>query len=384
MGMEFNALRRILTGEGCLADAEKYFCSMGKKAFIVTGKHVKKLECFTQVMGFLDKNGIQYTVYSGITGEPDDKMIDEGVKLYKREKCDFLIAVGGGSPMDSMKAIAALVTNGGKISDYMGKTITGKIPPMAAIPTTAGTGSEATQFTVITDSEKGIKMLLKGAVLVPELAVIDPVFTISSPKSVTASTGLDALTHAVESYTSRKAQPLTDTVSLDAVKRIFRYLPVAYKDGNNMEARTQMSIAALEAGMAINNASVTIVHGMSRPIGALFHVPHGLSNAMLLEKCMSFAADGAYGKFAELGRAIGAADSAMSDRSAAKAFVSALGEMCSICEVPTLLEYGIDKSEFMAAAGKMAADAVASGSPSNTIKEISKENVLEIYASLWN
>ena len=126
-------------------------------------------------------------------------------------------------------------------------------------------------------------MLLKGAVLVPELAVIDPVFTISSPKSVTASTGLDALTHAVESYTSRKAQPLTDTVSLDAVKRIFRYLPVAYKDGNNMEARTQMSIAALEAGMAINNASVTIVHGMSRPIGALFHVPHGLSNAMLLE-----------------------------------------------------------------------------------------------------
>ena len=172
---------------------------MGKKAFIVTGKHVKKLECFTQVMGFLDKNGIQYTVYSGITGEPDDKMIDEGVKLYKREKCDFLIAVGGGSPMDSMKAIAAHVTNEGKISDYMGKTITGKIPPMAAIPTTAGTGSEATQFTVITDSEKGIKMLLKGAVLVPELAVIDPVFTISSPKSVTASTGLDALTHAVES-----------------------------------------------------------------------------------------------------------------------------------------------------------------------------------------
>ena len=382
MGTEFNVPRKILTGAGCLADAEKYLCSMGKKAFIVTGKHVVKLDCFAQVTEILGKNNIEYVIFSGVTGEPDDKMINEGVELYKSEKCDFLIAVGGGSPMDSMKAIAALVTNGGKISDYMGKTIGGKLPPMAAIPTTAGTGSEATQFTVITDSEKGIKMLLKGAVLVPELAIVDPVFTLSSPKSVTASTGLDALTHAVESYTSRKAQYLTDMAALDAVKRIFRYLPIAYRDGSNIEARTQMSVAALEAGMAINNASVTIVHGMSRPIGALFHVPHGLSNAMLLEKCMSFATDGAYDRFAELGRAVGAADSSMNDEAAAKAFTAALGELCKICEVPTLSEYGIDKADFMAAADKMASDALASGSPANTIKEVTKEDILKIYASL--
>lgn len=382
MGAEFNVPHRILTGAGCLADAEKYLCAMGKKALIVTGKHVVKLDCFAQVTDILSRNDIAYTVFSGITGEPDDNMIDAGVKLYQSEHCDFLIAVGGGSPMDSMKAIAALVTNGGRISDYMGKVIGGELPPMAAIPTTSGTGSEATQFTVITDSAKGIKMLLKGAVLVPDLAIVDPVFTLSSPRSVTASTGLDALTHAVESYTSRKAQYLTDTVSLDAVKRIFKYLPVAYSDGSNMEARTQMSIAALEAGMAINNASVTIVHGMSRPIGALFHVPHGLSNAMLLEKCMRFAADGAYEKFAALGRAVGAADESMCDEAAATAFTEALGALCRICEVPSLAAYGIDPSDFMAAADKMASDALTSGSPANTIKEVTKEDILNIYASL--
>ncbi len=382
MGAEFNVPDKILTGAGCLADAEKYICSMGKKAFIVTGKHVVKLECFSKITEILKKNNIEYTVFSGITGEPDDKMIDDGVNLYKKENCDFLIAVGGGSPMDSMKAIAALAVNGGKISDYMGKTIDGKLPPMVAVPTTAGTGSEATQFTVITDSEKGIKMLLKGAVLVPNLAIIDPLFTLSSPQSVTASTGLDALTHAVESYTSRKAQYLTDMTAIDAVKRIFKYLPIAYKDGNNVEARTQMSVAALEAGMAINNASVTIVHGMSRPIGALFHVPHGLSNAMLLEKCMSFAADGAYDKFAELGRAIGVADTSSDDKSAAKAFVKSLGELCRICEVPSIAEYGIDKTAFMAAADKMASDALASGSPANTIKTVTKDDILKIYSSL--
>lgn len=382
MGAEFNIPDKILTGAGCLADAEKYICSMGKKAFIVTGKHVVKLECFSGITEILKKNNIEYTVFSGITGEPDDKMINEGVELYKEENCDFLIAVGGGSPMDSMKAIATLVVNGGKISDYMGKTIEGKLPPMVAVPTTAGTGSEATQFTVITDSEKGIKMLLKGAVLVPSLAIIDPLFTISSPKSVTASTGLDALTHAVESYTSRKAQYLTDMTAIDAVKRIFRYLPVAYKNGNDVEARTQMSVAALEAGIAINNASVTIVHGMSRPIGAIFHVPHGLSNAMLLEKCMSFAVDGAYDKFAELGRAVGVADSNLSDEDSAKAFVKALGELCRICEVPSLSEYGIDKKTFMEVADKMASDALASGSPANTIKDVTKDDILRIYSSL--
>ena len=159
---------------------------------------------------------------------------------------------------------------------------------MIAIPTTAGTGSEATMFTIITDTANNVKMLLKGACLIPDLAIIDPVFSISTPKSVTTSTGVDALCHAIEAYTSRKAQPFSDIFALSAIKRIFSNLPIVYEEPDNLEARKEMALAATEAGIAFNNSSVTLVHGMSRPIGALFHVPHGLSNAMLLERCMYF------------------------------------------------------------------------------------------------
>ncbi|MGN1480565.1 iron-containing alcohol dehydrogenase [Porcipelethomonas sp.] len=383
MSREFIVPKKIIMGENAVADSAEYIKKLGTKALIVTGKHVVKLDCFRSVTEMLDKLGIAYSIFTGITGEPTDKMIDEGLAAYKKEGCDFLIGIGGGSPLDSIKAIAALSANGGKISDYMGKTITGDLPPMAAIPTTAGTGSEATQFTVITDSEKDIKMLLKGTVLIPDIAIIDPVFSSTSPRNITAATGLDALTHAVESYTSRKAQPLTDAVAVSAVKRIFKYLPRAYKDGSDKKAREEMSVAALEAGIAINNASVTIVHGMSRPIGANFHIAHGISNAMLLEKCMSFALDGAYEKFADLGRATGTAKQDDDDKTAAEKFLEGLAEICRICEVPTLAEYGIDKDNFFSLADKMADDAIASGSPANTIKAVTKQDVLNIYSKLW-
>ncbi|MDO5311630.1 MAG: iron-containing alcohol dehydrogenase, partial [Clostridia bacterium] len=271
---------------------------------------------------------------------------------------------------------------GGRLSDYMGREITGSFPPMAAIPTTAGTGSEATKFTVITDAATDVKMLLKGEGLVPDIAVVDPEATLTMPKTITASTGLDALTHAVEAYTSKAAQPLTDALALSAVKRIFKYLPVAFENGDDKKARTEMSVAALEAGICINNSSVTIVHGMSRPIGALFHVPHGMSNAMLLEKCMDFAKDGALKKFAELGKAVGVADAHMDDQTAAEKFVGALGRLCRICNVPTITEYGIDKQKFIDAIPKMARDSIASGSPGNTQKAVTEDDIKEIYKSL--
>ena len=384
MGREFILPPRIITGENSLALAEKEFLTLGQRALIVTGPNVKKLDCFKKLTELLSKIGVAYRIYSEVTGEPDDVIVLNGLIKYRLEKCDHLIAVGGGSPIDTMKAIAALTVNSGRIADYMGKTIQGDLPPMAAIPTTAGTGSEATRFTVITDSETSVKMLLKGDCLIPNLAIVDPEFSMSSPKSVTASTGLDALTHAVESYTSRLSQPLSDLFAMSAVKRIIKYLPIAYTNGNDTEARTQMSIAAFEAGVAINNASVTIVHGMSRPIGALFHVPHGLSNAMLLEKCMSFALNGAYERFADLGRAVGAAEKQDSNKAAAEKFLAKLGDICRICEVPSLEKYGIDKTEFLSQIDKMADDALASGSPANTIKSITKDNIIGIYRSLWD
>lgn len=372
-----------VVGTNVLGEAAPLLKKMGNKAFIVTGKHVAVSDMMKQLTALLDENGIDCVIFDGITGEPTDTMIENGVEMLKSSGCDFIIGIGGGSPLDSAKAIAAMAVNEGSIADYNGKEIMGEILPLAAIPTTAGTGSEATKFTVITDSEKGIKMLLKGDVLVSKLAIVDSSFTVGAPKSVTSATGLDALTHAVEAYTSRKAFSMTDTLAVSAVKRIMKYLPIAYKEPDNSLAREQMSIAALEAGICINNSSVTIVHGMSRPIGALFHVPHGMSNAMLLKECLSFAVSGAYEKFANLGRETGVASDSDSDETAAEKFIDSLQSICDVCEIPTLEQYGIDRDEYYSKISKMATDAVASGSPANTVKEVTVDDCIEIYKKLY-
>lgn len=372
-----------VVGTNVLGEAAPLLKKMGNKAFIVTGRHVAVSDMMKQLTALLNENGIDCVIFDGITGEPTDTMIEKGVEMLKSSGCDFIIGIGGGSPLDSAKAIAAMAVNEGSIADYNGKEITGEILPLAAIPTTAGTGSEATKFTVITDSEKGIKMLLKGDVLVPKLAIVDSSFTVGAPKSVTSATGLDALTHAVEAYTSRKAFSMTDTLAVSAVKRIMKYLPIAYKEPDNSLAREQMSIAALEAGICINNSSVTIVHGMSRPIGALFHVPHGMSNAMLLKECLSFAVSGAYEKFANLGRETGVASDSDSDETAAEKFIDSLQNICDVCEIPTLEQYGIDRDEYYSKISKMATDAVASGSPANTVKEVTVDDCIEIYKKLY-
>lgn len=372
-----------VVGTNVLGEAAPLLKKMGNKAFIVTGRHVAVSDMMKQLTALLDENDIDCVIFDGITGEPTDTMIENGVEMLKSSGCDFIIGIGGGSPLDSAKAIAAMAVNEGSIADYNGKEITGEILPLAAIPTTAGTGSEATKFTVITDSEKGIKMLLKGDVLVPKLAIVDSSFTVGAPKSVTSATGLDALTHAVEAYTSRKAFSMTDTLAVSAVKRIMKYLPIAYREPDNSLAREQMSIAALEAGICINNSSVTIVHGMSRPIGALFHVPHGMSNAMLLKECLSFAVSGAYEKFANLGRETGVASDSDSDETAAEKFIDSLQNICDVCEIPTLEQYGIDRDEYYSKISKMATDAVASGSPANTVKEVTVDDCIEIYKKLY-
>lgn len=383
MAEQFFIPKKIITGEDALAAAGDRIANMGKKALIVCGPNVRKMAAAEKVMEELEKRETAYAVYSDITGEPTDRMIDNGARIYLEEACDFLIGIGGGSPLDAMKAIALKAVCGGEMADYMGVSVEAKLPPMAAVPTTAGTGSEATQFTIITDTKNDVKMLLKGESFMPDLAVVDPEFSVSAPRGVTASTGLDALTHAVEAYTSRKAQPLTDIFAVSAVRRIFQNLPEAYENGSSRNARKEMALAALEAGIAFNNASVTIVHGMSRPIGALFHVPHGTSNAILLHPCLKYVMDGAVERFAVLGREIKAAGSQDDDKSAAEKFIEEVRKLCRKCGIGSPDCYGIEKEAFLEAVPKMAEDAVASGSPANTRKKIQKEDIIKIYQSLW-
>lgn len=383
MAYEFKLPEKIIIGENALMESMSIIKSFGKKALVVCGKVMTKNGTIGILTDLLKENGVDFEVFNNITGEPTDKMIEEGVKVYNESGCDFCIAMGGGSPLDSAKAIGAMTVLDGKISDYMGKEIEGNFPPLVLIPTTAGTGSEATKFTVITDTEKDIKMLLKGEKLLPNLAIIDYKFSLTAPKSITAATGMDALTHAVESYTSKKGNTLTDMYALSAIKRIFKYLPIAYKDGSNEKARKELSIAAFEAGVCINNASVTLVHGMSRPIGALFHVPHGISNAMLIKECLSYVLDGCYEKFGQIAKALNLTHEFMTCEEASNEFIKALENLCNICEIPTLKEYGINKTDFDNVIDKMAQDAIDSGSPGNTIKKVTKEDLIEIYKRLW-
>ncbi len=383
MAYQFVVPDRTIIGEDSLKQSLPAIKAIGKKALIVTGKVVTKAGIVNVLTDLLEQEGISYEIFNEITSEPTDYMIEQGVMVYKDKECDFIIGIGGGSPLDSAKAIGAMSVLEGEISDYLGKEIEGDFPAMVLIPTTAGTGSEATKFTIITDSKRDVKMLLKGDALLPRLAVIDPSLSMSAPKSVTSATGMDALTHAVESYTSRKGNPITDIFALSAIKRIFTYLPIAYSNGEDKKAREELAIAAYEAGICINNASVTLIHGMSRPIGALFHVPHGVSNAMIIKEGLAFALDGCYDRFADIARTIGAAAYEEAEETAANAFLKVLEELCITVEIPTLREYGIDKEDFEKRIDKMAEDAMASGSPSNTIKEVKKDDLIQIYKKLW-
>lgn len=383
MAREFITPGHIISGPGALEQAGTWFASFGKKAFIVTEQMMIQLGNCQKLEEVLKAHGVDYYIFSEITGEPTDLMVKKGLAAYKEQSCDFLIALGGGSAIDAMKAVASLAESGGEISDYMGKEIQVKTPPMAAIPTTAGTGSEATQFTIITDTEKDIKMLLKGRVLMPDMAVIDARFTMTAPPKITAATGLDALCHGIEAYTSRKAQPMSDTFALSAVKRIFRYLPKAYRDGKEQEAREQMALAALEAGIAFNNSSVTVIHGMSRPIGALFHVAHGLSNAMLMKECLTFALSGAKERFGDLGRAVGVASENDTDAEAGRKFLAGVEALVKELDIPDLEGAGFQREKFFELIDKMAHDAMESGSPQNTMRDITEEEVKEIYKKLW-
>lgn len=379
----FSIPQYIFSGENALQMSGQHIKSYGKRALIVTDDMMVKLGNVKKLTDTLDEIGVSYVIYSGINSEPTHTMIDEGVEIYKKEKCEFLIGIGGGSPMDSMKAIGAVVTNGGSIAEYFGKVIEHTLPPTVAIPTTAGTGSEATKVSIITNTNTDVKMLLNDPKLMANIAIVDPVFTLTAPPAVTAATGVDALTHAIEAYTSLKAFSMSDIYAVSAIKRIFDNIYEVYVNGSNLQARREMAIAALEAGIAFSNASVTIVHGMSRPIGAMFHVPHGLSNAMLLKVCLPYIKPGATARLNNLAKEIGVFRQGMTADEGADAFVTATIALLRTLNIQSPAEFGINREEFFNVIPKMAQDAITSGSPGNTRRVPNEEEVEELYKKLW-
>jgi len=374
----------IVSGENAMKASMDHIKSFGTKALVVTDSAMVSLGNVKILTDALSENGISSVVYDEINSEPTHTMIDKGVELYKKENCDFLFAIGGGSPLDAMKAIGAVYANGGSICDYMGKKIEKKLPHMCAVPTTAGTGSEATKVSIITNTNTNVKMLLNDPKLMVDMAILDSQFTLTAPPSITTATGVDALTHAVEAYTSVKAFPMSDLFAVSAIKKIFANLYEVCTNGSNEAARREMTIAAFEAGVAFSNASVTIVHGMSRPIGALFHVPHGMSNAMLLMICLEYLKSGAIGRLCELAKVIGVYRDGMTEEEGADAFVAAIRDLLGKLTIKTPMDYNITKDEFFKYIPKMAEDALISGSPQNTRRTPSKEDLMGLYEKLWN
>ncbi len=351
-----------------------------KKALIVTDRNQVKLGILDGVLESLQQSGVAYAIYDGVNMEPVVEYVQEGLEAFRGNGCDCLLAVGGGSPMDTAKAISVMATNEGSIEDYMGFA---KVPrkgcPVIAVPTTAGTGSEVTPFAIITDTRRDVKMLIGSPFLMPEIAIVDPQLTILLPPDITAATGIDALTHAIEAYVSVKAQPISDLFCLAAIELIAGNLQQAWADGKNLEARENTMMGALMGGIAFSNSSVALVHGMARPIGAYFHVRHGASNAALLGTVMEFSLEGNPTRYARIAEAMGVDINGLSEMEAAKRGADAVNKLIKDIEIPSLRELGVDKEKLDQLAPKMSEDAIASGSPANNPRQASKEEIVELY-----
>ena len=375
----------LAIGGGAMAEAANILKRLGvKHPLIVTDAFLVRLGLAESLCRQLEKAGISCGVFSETVPDPTTDAVTAGLRAFTVGKHDALVSLGGGSSIDSAKAIAMLASNRGCVRDYkVPNQIPRKGPPHLAVPTTAGTGSEVSRFTVITDSESGEKMLIAGAPLVPDAAIVDFELTMSMPARLTADTGTDSLTHAIEAHVSRKANAFADVFAMTAMKTIWAELPTAFREPGNRRARESMMLAATQAGMAFSNASVALVHGMSRPIGAHFHVPHGLSNAMLLPAVTAFSMKAGEGRYAECARAIGVADPSDSDAHAGKKLIDALFDRNQELEVPSPRKYGVPEERYFSLIPTMAKQALDSGSPQNNPRVPTSEEIEEIYRQIW-
>ena len=376
----------IKVGGGAFAEASSILNRLEvRHPLIVTDAFLARVGLAQSLLQQLEKAGIASGLFSEAVPDPTTEAVLKGLHAFSSGKHDALVSLGGGSPIDTAKAIGLLAANGGRAHDYkVPNEIPRTGPPHLAIPTTAGTGSEVSRFTVITDSETDEKMLIAGAALVPNAAIVDFELTMSMPPRLTADTGTDSLTHAIEAYVSRKANSFADAFAMTAMKTIWAELPTAFHEPGNRRARERMMQAATQAGMAFSNASVALVHGMSRPIGAHFHVPHGLSNAMLLPAVTAFSLKAAESRYGECARTIGIAHQSDPDAAAGRKLVDALFIRNQELEVPSPKRYGISEERYFSLISVMAKQALASGSPQNNPRIPTSEEIEEIYRQIWN
>lgn len=380
-GFIFQSSKKLIYGEDTVSLVGKEAVRFGNTAMIITGKgSSKKTGALDKVINSLNENFIEVIVFDEVESDPSVKTIRLGVETAKAKNVDVIIALGGGSPLDAAKAINMMLANEGDIVDYETKGPEKAGLPLIAIPTTAGTGSEVSKYVVITDTDRKIKMLIGGETLIPDVAILDPVLTVMMPPAVTAATGMDAITHAIEALISKKAQPITEMYAISAIKLINDNLIKAVLDGGNLEARMNMLLGQMYAGLAFSNASVALVHAMSRPLGAHFKVPHGLANAILLPSVMEFNRAACPEKFKLIAETMGEKTDNMSLRDASLLAVKAVNKLFEETGLPKALrEIGVEKEGIE----RLAEDALKSGSTNFNPRKPELSELIAIYNKIY-
>jgi len=378
--------RLMEVGAGASGQLARVLQELGcSRPLIVTDRMMVELGYVARIAGQLEEAGIASQCFADTLPEPTAASIRAGVEMVRQGDFDSIVALGGGSPIDSAKAIGILGKFGGEMRDYrFPRDVSEAGLPLIAIPTTAGTGSEATRFTIITDETSDEKMLCAGLGFMPIAALIDYELTLSLPPRVTADTGIDALTHAIEAYVSRKASLYSDSQALEAMRLLAPNLRTAFHEPGNRAAREAMMLGATLAGIAFSNASVALVHGMSRPIGAFFHVPHGLSNAMLLPAITAFSIPAAPERYADCARAMGVAAQTDGVEVANDKLLAELRAINQELKVPSPEQFGIARERFFELRATMARQALASGSPGNNPRVPTEAEIIDLYETVWN
>lgn len=382
----FHVPSTILMGGGVRRELATQLQHIGaRRVLLVTDEGMMRLGPGREAAEMITEAGLSAVVFDDVQPDPTDRNVRDGLARFQKEQCDSIVAVGGGSPIDAAKAIRILVTNELPLSQYAGYH---KIPragaPLIAIPTTAGTGSEVTKVAVITDTDRDVKMMMLSVHLLPTVAIVDHELTMSMPPNLTAAVGIDTLTHGIEAYVSRKAHGMTDPLALSCIQLVAQHLRTAFRDPANHDARAGMMLAACQGGMAFANSSVCLVHGMSRPIGASFHVPHGLSNAVLLPTVTRFSLSAAVPRYATVARLLGCCPTNAPDEPAAESLIAGLEQFNADLRIPRLRSCpGVEASRFNSLLAKMASDALASGSPQNNPRVPTAEEIVALYQQAW-
>ncbi|MGC9197022.1 MAG: iron-containing alcohol dehydrogenase [Syntrophobacteraceae bacterium] len=349
----------------------------GKKPFICTDKGISGCGISEQIAALVRDAGLEPVIFDETVPNPTDKNVHDGLKVFNDNKCDMIISLGGGSSHDCGKGIGIVATNGGNIRDYEGVNKSTKpMPPFIAINTTAGTASEMTRFCIITNTSNKVKMAIVDWRVTPNVAINDPLLMAGMPSGLTAATGMDALTHAVEAYVSTIATPVTDACALEAIVLVSKYLRAAVAHGQDMEARDKMAYAEYLAGMAFNNASLGHVHAMAHQLGGFYDLPHGVCNAILLPHVQRFNLIAKMDRFAQIARAMGARVDGLSLRDAAERALEAIGTLSNDVGIPSgLKELGVKEKDLRVMAENAQKDACGFTNP----RSPSLDDVINIY-----